>query len=152
MGHKADKELGALVAEKVLGWTLWDGGFPVKFWIGPDGLLTGWCDSDWPGTGEWGDAPGLFSDNGVWRPRIDIAATWVIVKALAQKDWHLVLYAPGTYTDEGLGPGKGWTALFYQAEGGWYKCEGAFDIETEHTAICLAALKAKKSQQREGEC
>lgn len=141
----AGRERDALVAEKVLGWTLWDRGFPVKFWIGPDRLLTGWCDSD-----EWGDTPRRFSGNGAWRPYIDIAATWVIVNALAQEDWHLVLYAPGTYTDEGLGPREGWTALFYQAtEDDWYKCEGAFDIETEHAAICLAALKVKESQSQE---
>lgn len=141
--NKAGKELDAMIAEGI-GWQLEDAGYPVKFWCGRDNMLTGWRDRDWPPDDNWGNAPEIFSGKGIWQPSTDIAAAWTVVVAMAEQDWRLVLYAPGT------GGLKGWTALFYYHPAGeWYECKGAFGIETAPLAICLAALKVKESQNWE---
>ena len=76
---------------RAMGWTLNEAGYPVNFWMGTDGMATGYCDSPWPEDAErYGDAPMLFSGEGVWSPSTDIAA------ARAMEDWiagqgHLVI-------------------------------------------------------------
>jgi len=70
------RELDEQVA-RARGWALKETGFPVNFWLGPDGLATGYCDRPWPEDAErYGDVPWMFSGKGVWSPSTDIAAAW----------------------------------------------------------------------------
>ena len=73
----------------------------------------------------------------------DIAAAWEVVEKMAAEDTHLGWSAPGSYSDEGLGPARAWSACFGWPDGSWHNSECAFDCETACMAICLAAFKVK---------
>lgn len=102
-------ELNQLIAEEIMGWAVrgkdsksgprtahrfvekaaLDSVYP-RMWLGADGLLTGWALDEWPeGTFDEhsphyaGDAPALFTPNGVFRPSVDWAAAGLVIERLA---------------------------------------------------------------------
>lgn len=109
---KPGRELDALVAEKVMGWSL-DG----YFW---------YC----------GDKPtryksGLFEDE--FSPSTDIAAAWEVVEKLNLISWNRVLAKTSD--------GRWCTAVFSEMDQD-HCCEYDTIAESAPHAICLAALKA----------
>lgn len=117
---KPGRELDALVAEKVMGWTLVadpraDG---QPMWVDAD------KNAKWPAEppDRWG--------KGIWRPSTDIAAAWELVEALGRKFFGFAL----TRSEHGL----------YRAEFSMRGVETDFRAPavTAPLAICLAALRA----------
>ncbi len=79
------KKLDAAVAE-AMGWALRETGFPVDFWLGVDGMATGYCDQPWPDdVVRYGDAPSMFSGKGVWCPSADTAASRTMEDWIAEQ-------------------------------------------------------------------
>ena len=120
-GHEAGRELDALVAEKVMGWTR--------------GLRYG------NGNGEWIE-PGRENDahKRTWDTTpcfsTDIAAAWQVVERMEADGWghkHL-FHSPGAED-----PGYYWT---FMKPGKGIRSMSESHAETLPLAICLAALKA----------
>jgi len=120
-----DKELDALVAEKVMMWRLTATAHSVNLWVDQDNLLTGWCDNEWPSTDNW--------SNRVWRPLTDIACTWQVVKKLLERELDFCLYTShGEWICE--------LNIYYVDDDEALVIEKA---ETPGLAICLAALRSR---------
>lgn len=118
-----DRELDALVAEKVFGWRPWvnkRGAWVVET---PDGQLS---EGDaYASAGSWA----FFYDDELPRYCTDIADAWRVVEKMRER-WHFSI-------DSGL---RGLTtAKFWAREGLGY---GACPDELAPRAICLAALRA----------
>jgi hypothetical protein len=117
----AGRELDALIAEKVMGWTYKtfpDGVLPhVKHWHGPNDECLLPCYS------------------------ISIAAAWQVV-GLLSKEWKFDLeYYPGLNNE------PDWCAMFFNNRDSFGNV-GAFaaSADTAPLAICLAALRAIESK------
>ena len=131
----AGRELDALVAGKVMGWTCvrtesgWDNG-PDPVTGGPQ---IGWYGQP-PGE-EWEGNSGQIIEE----YSTDIATAWKVVEVLAKKGYALALQAPDSVDmNECYRRFKRWTADFSQME---YPSTEA-EADTAPLAICLAALNA----------
>lgn len=141
-----DKELDALIAQKVMGWKLTATAHSANLWVDQDNQLTGWCDGDYPNYLCWATR--------VWRPSTDWGAAGVVLEKLRQmrfiirlgiingqfgwpwSGWRLTIWK-NVYRDSGLivedcrkTPYDFYKELSFEAEG-----------DTGPLAICHTALK-----------
>ena len=130
----AGRELDALVAEKVMGWTCvrtesgWDNG-PDPVTGGPQ---IGWYGQP-PGE-EWEGNSGQIIEE----YSTDIATAWKVVEVLAAKSQALALQAPGsTEMSEYYHYFERWTAEFLPSP-----LNSSVQADSAPMAICLAALEA----------
>lgn len=116
----AGRELDALVAEKVMGWTKATLHDEVS---GPEQY---WCS---------GKVAHVLVDS--WTPSAFIHYAWKVVEKLAKDGKHLALQAPGsTDMNECYRTFPKWTADFE------FRLDSEAEADTAPLAICLAALKA----------
>jgi hypothetical protein len=137
---QAGPELDRLVAEEVMGWTIYDDGGEPHRWLGGDGLLTGWALDEWSDGyfDEYsphyaGDAPALFTPHGVFRPSVDIAAAWLVFERMTE------LIFCSSVGNNGNKHAAHIDCRF------WNEADGRRGISIARTAplaICRAALKA----------
>jgi len=124
----SEREIDALVAEKVMGWTLerYEDGRPAKT---PADYADAANNDGWSWHGQPGD-----SEAYTWKPSTDIAAAWQVVEKMRAEGWSVQLrsnvYDPFWDCDAVRG---------YASTG--IKHSGTA-IEPAR-AICLAALRAK---------
>ena len=126
---------------RAMGWTLNEAGYPVNFWMGTDGMATGYCDSPWPEDAErYGDAPMLFSGEGVWSPSTDIAAAWQVVEHVCGPAGDDAWTGPRLQLNYEHGAAH---AIFDMLEDYGYSVPNSEGrAETVPEAICLAFLAA----------
>jgi hypothetical protein len=121
----AGRELDALVAEKVMGWSKRisadHSNSPIKQ-LRAFGIIYAWKDSE-------GNDRGLD----VWHYSTDIAAAWQVVEKMKALEWR-------TEIAQTIQSGVDVTVIKW--EGGEFGGEFAEWGETAPHAICLAALKA----------
>lgn len=116
---EAGPELDALVAEKVMGWTLLTKAHgKLMGEVDKDGVLRMWCDG-----------PAIKRNVLDWSPSREIAAAWEVVEKLRLDPRHRALSViPTTFGYQVV------SQLGHQA-----------DAETAPLAICRAALAALKA-------
>jgi Phage ABA sandwich domain len=107
-----DRELAALIAEKVMGWYFGDG---LGAWFDPEHIFRHW--------------------SATWNPSTDILAACEVQSEMHRRGYRMRLEAPGDGQDENI-----WRSSFVPIEGG-YAVE-AVGGGSPAQAICLAALKA----------
>jgi hypothetical protein len=140
-----------MVAEKVMGWTIHQvqsGGYP-RMWVDEAGVLTGWALDQWPpGSGDpysdnyAGDAPIVFTPNGIFEPTTKIAAAMQAYDAIKDK-WNIEI-GHADVTEPIAGFKVGWYVLMWprNIELKSEDCPEAYSEDNLPLAICLAALKA----------
>jgi len=140
---EAGRELDALVAERVMGWT------QRNTYAGPQ-----WYDQDGPvGRGA------TFQDEKTgtwlgWQPSLKIADAWEVVEALRARRRNLILndgtHHPPTYeVQAGIDEHGPWAFCAFEIEGGINgRCARAM---TAPLAICRAALLTTLSEEEYAE-
>ena len=122
----AGRELDALVAERVMGWTYQHDGLVSMRWYDAAGNpIKGY------GPGEWGRSYREFA------PSTDIAAAWLVVEKLIADGWFIDMTHEGTWRVR-------LTKHFPMKRGKWQPSlepEAVLDVSLP-LAICRAALKA----------
>lgn len=127
MNMQPGPELDKLVVIEVMGWHWGKVPSRVLDW------RWAWCNPD-----------GSYAAEGDWAPSRTWTAAGHVVEKLADEGKHLRLLAPGSYTDEGLGPQSYWSAHFCFSHPRWgHDSASSFKCETAPHAISLAALKTK---------
>ena len=137
------RELDEQVA-RAMEWTLKETGFPVNFWLGPDGLATGYCDRPWPEDAErYGDVPMLFSGEGMWSPSTDIAAAWQVVEWMCERGYWCEMRTPFGTGDHNDGY---WCGFTPHLTSGWNGVPDDWtSAPTLPEAICLSFLAAMEA-------
>lgn len=119
---EAGRELDALIAEKVMGWTRY-----TEYVHGPlmhgGGMMTLY-------TGESATRGGRTWSVDGFKPSVDIAAAWEVLEKIEQEGWHWGI--------DGGRDGPMTIGFYDKTEGA--VCEVSADTVAE--AICLAALNA----------
>jgi hypothetical protein len=131
---EAGRELDALVAEKVMGWTWPDDRCPICGWSFSDTAAEGCV----PGDCSQRPIPTVPESEDYPHYSTDITAAWEVVeKMLGQLPQQDIHFQHLEYTGWGVG------TCFNKEEGGWDEWMYG---ETLPIAICRAALKAVEAQ------
>ena len=130
------RELDRLVAERVMGWRLWESSRPIHWAEERDGcyIHTGW------------NVNGLAHSRPVWSPSTDITAAWAVVEHLLRRGLFLDIYSPRQNgAPDWLEDLDRWVVVIcdWKHEAGLARAEA----ETLPLAICLAALEAVKEER-----
>lgn len=132
---QAGRELDALVAEQVMGWTKydweqgdWDGPDNVTFFaIYPNGLAVYYA--------------GSYEPDAWFAPSTDIAAAWRVVEAIQAKGVAVHIY-------HGSAPNSAEAPWYVQIDEPPNKYADSRSALTAPHAICLAALAAKGGRKQ----
>ena len=131
-----NREIDALVAEKVMGWTRIPSNHPYRWYNDRGGVIVEGQPQKFPCYDKANATYGGIPDD--WRPSSSIAAAWEVVEKLSGPDFdhRCVIVSKTDMTDEKWGCEIGNT----QAAGS----DGASYAvaDTAPMAICLAALNA----------